>query len=408
MKKYKRILSLAVIAALTFALFGAANAEAATRSINVAIAAEPSSFDTGPALGDSLMYIIGLVEEGLTRYGDNQQLVDGLAESYEHNDDYTQWTFHLRESGWSNGDPVQADDWVYGISRILDGTTDVSYPDFVYEIKNARAVFAGEVPASELGVTALDEKTVVFDLEYPVTYFPKLITHCMHFGVNRAFVDSVGMEVYGTEAEYTAYNGPYYIASWDHDDKFLLKKNEYYWNKDALQIDEVNVFIVPNEATQVNMFINGELDIVDFSAARLDVIRGAGFEEKVYNNGRTAYLQYNLANEFLSNKSIRQAISSAINREPLVVGVVKNGSSVADGLIPIGLSGDNERTFREIVGSNNPYPYDSAKAKELLAQGLEELGVTADQITLRILATNTDEFSSVTGALQQLLQEELG
>lgn len=378
--------------------------DASYKVVNVAIASE-TEFNIS-AIGDRLMLTNGLLREGLTRYGDGE-LVDGLAESYEHNEDYTQWTFHLRESGWNDGSPVTADDWVFAISAQLDGTVENPYPDFLYEIKNARELFAGEAEVADLGVTAVDDQTLVFDLAYPVTYFPKLITHPMHFGYSRAFSEKIGPENIGLEAELSLSNGPFYIDSWAHDDVIVLKKNEYYWNKDNIKIDQVNVYIIPDSSTQVNMFLNGELDIVDFSAERESAITAGGYDVLTYNNGRTVYLNYNQSNEYLSNKHIRQAISSAIDRESLVKGVVRGGS-VADGLIPIGLSGDEEKTFREIVGSTLDYPYDPEKAQELLAQGLEELGIEASDISFTILAANTDENISVTGALQQLLQNELG
>ena len=389
----------------------AASDDGSETSISVAISSDPESFDPAISLSGDLMYIFGLTQESLTRYGEDQQLVDGLAETIEHNEDYTEWTFTLRESGWNNGDAVTADDWVYGITRLLDGSTDVSYPDFDYEIKNAKAVFTGEMDASELGVYALDEKTVVFELEYPVPYFEKLITHCQHFGVNRSFVESIGGDDnYGTSAETSLSNGPYYVYSWDVDDKVVLKKNPYYWNADAISIDTVTVYIIPEESTQVSMFINGELDVVDFSAERLSTIEAAGFEALTYNNGRTAYLYYNMTNEYLSNKYIRQAISCAVDRDSLVAGVVKNGSTVADGLIPPGLSSGAEdgSTFRDIVGSTLDYTYDSDRAQELLQQGLDELGIEASDITFTLTAQNTDTFTSVAAALQQLLQNELG
>ncbi len=250
---------------------------------------------------------------------------------------------------------------------------------------------------------------MVFDLEYPVPYFDKLVTHCQHFGVNRSFVESIGGDDnYGTSAETSLSNGPYYVDSWETDNVVVLKKNSYYWNADNISIDQVNVYIIPDESTQVNMFLNGELDIVDFSAERLSTIENACYDVQTYNNGRTAYLYYNMTNEYLSNKYIRQAISCAIDRESLVAGVVKNGSSVADGLVPPGLSGADGLTFREIVGSTLTYTYDSDQAQTLLQQGLDELGITADDITFTILTKNTDEFTSVASALQQLLQNELG
>ena len=379
--------------------------ENGSKVVSIAIASDPEfTFD---AIGDSLMATNGLLREGLTRYGDGV-LVDGLAESYEHNDDYTQWTFHLRESGWSNGEPVTADDWVYAIGAMLDGTAQLSYADFLYEIKNAREVYTKQKDVSELGVTAVDDKTLVFDLAYPVTYFPYLITHPMHFGYDREFTEKVGVENIGTEAEYSISNGPFYIESWTHNDILVFKKNPYYWNKDNIKIDQVNVYIIPDQATQVNLFLNGELDVVDFAYQRLSAVENAGFTAQTYNNGRTAYLNYNESNQFLKNKYVRQAISAAIDRDAIVNGVLHVGSP-ADGLIPIGLAGDGKKTFREIVGPNLPYTYDIAKAKELLNKGLAELGLSdPSDISITILASNTDEFIAVTGALQQLLIENLG
>ena len=373
--------------------------------INIAVSSDPSY--ASDALGDSLMATLSLLREGLTRYGDGV-LVDGLAESYEHNDDFTKWTFHLRESGWNNGEPVTADDWVYIIGAMLDGTQPLAYADFLYEIKNAREVYTKEKDVSELGVIAVDEKTVVFELAYPVAYFPYLITHCMHFGFDREYSDQVGIDNLGTEAQYTLCNGPFYIESWEHDNKLVFKKNPYYWNKDNIKIDQVNVYVIPDQATQVNLFLNGQLDVVDFAYQRLSAIEGAGFTAATYNNGRTAYLNYNHSNQFLKNKYVRQAISAAIDRDALVNGVLHVGSP-ADGLIPVGLAGDGKKSFREIVGPNLPYSYDLTKAKELLNKGLAELGLSSpSDITITILASNTDEFIAVSGALQQLLKENLG
>ncbi|MBP5728153.1 MAG: peptide ABC transporter substrate-binding protein [Clostridia bacterium] len=394
---------LAIALLVTLVQFPAASAE--DKIVRIAISSDPGfGFN---AIGDTLMATNGLLREGLTRYGDGV-LVDGLAESYEHNDDYTQWTFHLRESGWSNGEPVTADDWVFAIGAMLKGDAEIGFPDFLFEIKNAREIYTGNADVSTLGITAVDDKTLVFDLAYPVTYYPYLITHPMHFGYDREFSESVGIANVGTEAEYSISSGPFYIESWEHDNLLIFKKNPYYWNADAIKIDQVNVYVIPDQATQVNLFLNGELDVVDFAYQRLSGIQASGYEAKTYNNGRTAYLYYNVNHQFLKNAALRQAVSSAIDREAIVNGVLHVGTP-ADGFIPVGLAGNGEKTFREIVGSNLPYPYDLAKAKELLAQALSELGLSdPSEISFTILTTNTDEFISVSGAIQQLLQENLG
>ena len=164
----------------------------------------------------------------------------------------------------------------------------------------------------------------------------------------------------------------------------------------------------PKTYRKLNLFLNGELDVVDFSYQRLSAIEGAGYTAQTYNNGRTAYLYYNLTNDYLGNKYIRQAISAAIDRDALVNGVLHVGSP-ADGFIPVGLAGDGSKSFREIVGPTLDYSYDVDNAKALLQKGIDELGLSDPKdITITILTTNTDEFIAVSGAIQQLLSENLG
>ncbi|MBQ9210603.1 MAG: peptide ABC transporter substrate-binding protein [Clostridia bacterium] len=404
----KRIISLILTAALLLSVFVvSAGAEGSGKSITVAIPSDPSF--TVDAIGDSNGLTINLVREGLTRQGQGGVLSpNGVAESYEHNEDYTQWTFHLRDAAYQDGTPVTADDFVFAIAAQLDGTVEVSYPDFLYEIKNARGVVRGTASVEELGVRAIDDKTVVFETEYPVTYFPQLITHPMHFGYSRANAEQVGYANIGLEPEYFISNGPYYIDEWVHDDKLVFKKNANYWNAENIAIDEITVLIIPDESTRVNLFLNGELDLVDFDASRLSAITAAGFEAQTFNNGRTTYLSANLEHDVVKNQKIRQALSSAIDRELLVAGVVKNGSTPADGFVPVGLAGDDTRTFREIVGPTLTYSYDEAKAKALFEEGLAEEGIQASDINLVLLTSNATENATVSAAIQQIWEETFG
>ncbi|MBQ9307862.1 MAG: hypothetical protein IJ229_08055, partial [Clostridia bacterium] len=228
MTTIKRIVSLVLTLSLLLGLVAIAQADAATKSISVAIPSDPSF--TVDAIGDSNGLTTSLIREGLTRQGQNGTLTLGLAESYEHNEDYTEWTFHLRDSAYQDGTPVIADDFVWAIGAQLDGTVEVSYPDFLFEIKNARGIVRGTATVDDLGVKAIDDKTVVFEMEYPVTYFPQLITHPMHFGYSRANAEKIGYAEIGLEADAFISNGPYYLESWVHDDKLVFKKNPYYWN----------------------------------------------------------------------------------------------------------------------------------------------------------------------------------
>ena len=406
MTTIKRIVSLVLTLSLLLGLVAIAQADAATKSISVAIPSDPSF--TVDAIGDSNGLTTSLIREGLTRQGQGGTLTLGLAESYEHNEDYTEWTFHLRDSAYQDGTPVIADDFVWAIGAQLDGTVEVSYPDFLFEIKNARGIVRGTATVDDLGVKAIDDKTVVFEMEYPVTYFPQLITHPMHFGYSRASAEKIGFAEIGLEADAFISNGPYYLESWVHDDKLVFKKNPYYWNAENVAIDEIIVYVIPDESTRVNLFLNGELDLVDFDASRLSAITAAGFEPLTYNNGRTTYVSFNLQIVGVKNQKIRQALSAAIDREALVAGVVKNGSTPADGFVPVGLAGDDTRTFRDIVGTTLNYPYDEARAKELFQEGLAEEGISASDITVNFLTSNATENATVSAAIQQIWQDTFG
>ena len=258
----------------------------------------------------------------------------------------------------------------------------------------------------EAGIKA-DGDTLVVTLEQPEPYFPKLLTFAPYFGVNKEFVESTDGK-YGTEAALTLSNGPYYVDSWAHDDKLVLKKNPYYWDAANVKIDTINVYIIPDENTRINLFQNGELDYVEFSGAKKTVVEQAGYEVTSYENGRSVYLEANLSNPVSGNLKIRQALSSAIDRALFVKGVLKDASTPAEGLTPPGITGAEGKSFREYIGKTLIYDYDPERAQALFAEGLEELGLNASDITLTIVSRNREPYVTANAALQEIFQQTFG
>ena len=146
----------------------------AEQYFNGYLSADPTTLD-GVIGNDSIGGgVLNNVMEPLTRLAekDGKNIREGAgAESWESNEDGTVWTFHLRENTWSDGQPVKAQDYVYSIVRTLTPETGSPNSYLLTCVKNANAVLAGEMDPSELGVKAIDDKTVEFTLEQPTPYF---------------------------------------------------------------------------------------------------------------------------------------------------------------------------------------------------------------------------------------------
>ena len=130
------------------------------------------------------------------------------AESWEVSDDGLVYTFHLRDGlKWSDGVDVTADDYVYGMQRLMDPAEACDYAFIGYILKNGAAVNNGEVSVEELGVKALDDKTVEITLEHPAVYFESMASMCALGPARRDLVEKYGKE-YAADPEKAAYNGP--------------------------------------------------------------------------------------------------------------------------------------------------------------------------------------------------------
>src|SRR5699024_9515655 len=175
------------------------------------------------------------------------ELTEGMAEDYEmveNEDDSVTYTFNIREDAlWSNGDPVTADDFVYAWKRAMNPETFSAHAYIMAPIVNANEIqnpddeIYGQV--DELGVEATDEKTLVVELNNNVPYFLELLSNPVMFPQNEEFIASQGDE-YGLEPENVISNGPFFLETWNHDQGWVLSKNEEYWDSENVSLDAVN------------------------------------------------------------------------------------------------------------------------------------------------------------------------
>ncbi|UOQ43436.1 peptide ABC transporter substrate-binding protein [Halobacillus salinarum] len=372
--------------------------------LNIMDSAEIPTMDASLATDAVAFQFLGSTMDGLYRLGENAQPEPGIAEESEVSDDGMTWTFHLRDAKWSNGDPVTANDFVYAWQRAVNPDTGSEYGPYMMGgvIKNATAISNGEKPVDQLGVEAVDEHTFKVTLEKPIPYFKSLTTFGTFLPLNKKFVEEKG-DKYALEADTLLSNGPFKITEWNHGEGWTLKKNEDYWDADNVKLNQINVKVVKDTATGVNLYETGEVDRVNLSAEFVDQYRSSD-DFKVEEEPTLFYLKLNQkANDVLGNVKARKAMQMVIDRQSMVDVILNNGSIPADGDIPKNFVKDPEsgKDFREVNGELVSYDVD--KAKQLWNEAKEELG--KDKITLEYLGGDTETAKNLDAYIKDQLEQ---
>ncbi len=230
-------------------------------------AADILTLDTGKASDDVSLDAMINVFEGLVTLSEGDVVEPAGAERWDISEDGMVYTFYLRgDAKWSNGQPVTAQDYVYAWQRLADPQTEARFQTMVEiaQIKNAVAVMSGDKPVSELGVEAIDDYTLKVSLEQSSPYFLKLMYYPSFYPINRIFAESQGNR-YATSLQTTLYNGPYQMNTWKLGEGYSYRKNQDYWNADAVLNDGVTFINVEDAVAAINAYEMGEVDCVRLS-----------------------------------------------------------------------------------------------------------------------------------------------
>ena len=366
--------------------------------------AEPKSIDPGLLTDQSGIAVNSLVSEGLTRQGKAGTPEPGLAEKWDVSEDGLTWTFHLRENiKWSSGEPVTADDFKFAWLRVLEPATASEYAYMLHYIKGGQAYNEGKGKKEDVGINVIDSRTLEVKLERPTAYFASLAASPTYAPIREKFFDEKGKN-FALEADAMEYSGPYKIKSWKHDSNFIMVKNENYWNKDHIKIDEVEMVLVADSTAELNAFNNGEIELI-----RLTAEQYKRYEKdprvNVFRNNSVWYLEYNMENKFLANKKIRQALTLAVDKEEMANTIVKGTGEAAYGIVPTGFPGES-KTFREENGDSYP-KYNPEEAKRLYKEGLAELGVT-ELPELSLIINEAGNNKKIAEYVQEKIRTNLG
>ncbi|MBB6695424.1 peptide ABC transporter substrate-binding protein [Cohnella xylanilytica] len=395
-KSWLLVLALLLATGTVLAGCGSNKGSSKDQVFNMNLTSEPPTLD--PALAqDSVSFTVltGLYE-GLTRKDADGKVIPGIAEKWDISDDQKTYTFHLRKDAkWSNGDPVTAHDFEYAWKRLLDPDMNPASPYAyqLYYVKNAQNYnIKTNNPnhvsdPAQVGVKALDDYTLQVDLENPTPYFLNITSFWTTFPVHKSAKDNAA---WAAEANTIVSNGPFKITTWKHGNEIDLVPNENYYAKDEVKLKKVHFVMVKNAATELQMYQTGQLNFAGFPTGeipteQIEKLKQTNKDElRIKPIASTYYYNFNNQKAPFDNANIRKAFALAVDRQQLVDKVTKGGQQPAVGFVPPSILGE-KKNYREEYSDADFLKPDVAAAKEALAQGMKEKGLTTfPSVTLTV------------------------
>ncbi|MDP2953060.1 MAG: peptide ABC transporter substrate-binding protein, partial [Chloroflexota bacterium] len=256
--------------------------------------------------------------------------------------------FRLRQGvRWSDGEPVTARDFEYGLKRLLDPAIGARYASFYYGIVGAReyntAKDTDDAGKSALrdrvGVRALDDRTLEIRLTEPRYSFLHLMALWPAYPVRRDMIEKYG-DRWIEPATYIG-NGPFKVTEWAHQDHITLETNANYWGTRP-KLDKLVLRMVKDENVAYVSYLRGELELAAVPAGNEKAVMEDGALRKEivrYNALSTFALQFNLRIAPFDNKKLRQAIALAVDRDSFISKVRSGVGRPAYSWVPPGMPG---------------------------------------------------------------------
>ncbi len=378
-------------------------------TIPVYISGEVTNFD--PAYGNldqTSQKIMSLLYEGLFKYDANGKVVKAQAKSIKKLDkpskNYYAIEITLKNTGWSDGIPVQASDYIYAWKRILESDFRGEAANMLFCIKNARKVHDGDATIDDLGITDVSSKVIRIEFEGKTDYkqFYEYLASPMLVPLREFNVGRVP-EDWSSNSTIMVSNGPYAIRAYTPGESMLLQANANYHGK--VKAFRLSVTFATNkvldDAAVLKRFENGEI-VFDGEIPlkkRAELLKA----KKVTLKNTMSVLSciFNTESELLKDPDVRRALSLAVDREKIVN--ILTFAKPAKGLIASRVfntaNGKGKATFR----SKGETLLDS-KAKVSEAQSLLS-GKTLGELKLVI---RDDEADKAVGDYLKKTWEDLG
>ena len=406
MKKTTKLLMTSLLVSLGLAACGGNSTSTSSnqQSLTITTFGELATLDSADYDDVPSSDMLGQIFEGLYRVAKDNKVELGMAaEEPTVSTDGLVYTFKLRDAKWSDGTPVTAGDFVYTYRKLVDPKEGhVAQSADVF--KNAKKIRSGELSTEELGVKAIDDKTLEITLENPAPYLPKLLTGSRFLPQSEKVAKEKG-EGYGSSADSIVTNGPFKLEGWSGSElSWKLVKNENYWDASNVKLQTVTVNVSKEVATSVQLFDGKQVQYTTISEQFVDQYKGQPTYHAI-PKATMGYMSFNVERKVTGNKHFRRAIAMAYDKAALVNNVLKDGSIVSNGLVPKGFA-ENPETGKDYVEDRGDLlSYNVEEAQKELAQAKKELGMDTIEVTL--LTSDAGSAKVVGEYLQAQIQKNL-
>lgn len=384
-------------------LASATAARAAEMVYRSATMGEPKSLDPHSVSGSWENIVVGDMFMGLTTEDAAAKPIPGAAESWQISDDGLTYTFKIRDHVWSDGTPVTAEDFVYSFRRVLDPKKAAEYASILYPIKNAEAINSGKMAnLEELGVRAIDAKTLEVKLEGPTGYFIQMLTHYTGYGLPKHAIERHGDD--WIKPANLVVNGAFKVTEWTPNTRLVAEKNQSFYDAANVKIDRIVYYPDEDRNSVLKRFRAGEIDFADdFASEQIDFLKRELPESvQIHPELGVYYYVLNQSKPPFNDVRVRRALSMAIERDAITDKILKTGEIPAYGIVPpdAGEYGKGE----EVAWKSMPYRDRVAEAKRLLA----EAGFGPDKPLKLELSYNTSENHKKIAVAVQAMWKPLG
>lgn len=335
------------------------------KTLRVSIPYSFTSLDPRLAGDEFTGNTVRLLFEGLTRISRKGRFELGMAESVTVSSDKRRYIFRLRDAKWSNGSPVLAYDFEYAWKKILSVDFKTSYAYLFYPIKNAKKAKEGEAALEDVGVKAIDDRTLFVELDFPAPYFLELTAHTIYSPVpHQIDASHPNWPLQGKDG-YVC-NGGFILKTYCPSQYYELEKNRNYWDASQIEIDHILIHKATAHAAY-QMFRKGEIDWLGPPFGPWDPIFKQQEKDCLIQASHTGVYWYifNTQRFPFHNTKLRLAFASAINRRQIAQSFATPTTPAYSPLIPWKLINDSTKLEE-----------DRELARRLFEQALYEIGLT--------------------------------
>src|SRR5664280_2971163 len=349
----RKALPLVLVAVFLVSLFGGLSvvpsAKAVAQEVTYNLGTEPSGIDPATVTAIPEFSIVVQVFDGLTRLDNKNAPQPAIAKSWTISKDQKTYIFTLRDAYWTNGTPVTAYDFEYAWKRALSPELASEYAYQLYYVYGgeafntsikvgskyyAQAVDAkgnpvtktvgGKVvpvanmakeidPNKNVGVRALNAKTLKVYLQSPTAYFLNLTAFPTYMPVCKAVVST--NDKWASDPTNYVTDGPFKLTQWSHNDKMVFVKNPTYWDKNSVKLTKITYYMVEDSATALSMYESGQLDAAaHVPLSELSKLVASG-DVKILPYLGTEYYSVNVTKKPFNDVRVRKALNLAIDRK---------------------------------------------------------------------------------------------